>query len=279
MITKKISVIFLFLTVAALVSCTKRTETINNNYPKNFDFTAVDSFFKEYVKDGKVDYKRVKDDNALAPYIEQVKNFEPYGIEDDTERLAFWINAYNAFTIKLITNYYPVNSIMDIHGKAGQNPWDIEFIEMAGGRKFSLDEIEKEIIIPEFKEARIHYVLVCAAESCPPIIAEAYLPGNLHQLMDRQAERFLNNKNFNYLDKEDDELYLSMIFSWYGRDFRKSDGSVLSHVLKYLNNEDKNYIKEKDVDDISFLDYNWELNGFKEESTDESSTKKLNEEN
>ena len=278
MIAKKIFPAVLILFALAFASCSNKSENVDSDYPKHFDFTLVDNFFKQYVKDGKVDYEAVKKDNALTSYIEQVKNFEPYGIEDEKERLAFWVNAYNAFTIKLIADHYPVNSILDIQEKTGQSPWDIEFIEVAGGRKLSLDEIEKEIIIPEFKEARIHYVLVCAAESCPPIISQAYLPDNLFQLMDRQAERFLNDKDKNYLDKEDKELYLSMIFKWYGRDFRKADSSVINHVLKYLNEDDKNFIRQNNVDDISYLDYNWKLNGLKKDSS-ENSTAKVNEEN
>ncbi|MDQ3194532.1 MAG: DUF547 domain-containing protein [Bacteroidota bacterium] len=230
----------------------------------HYNFSEMDSFFKKYVSEGKVNYLKVKDDKALDKIINDVKSIEPYLIEDGNERLSFWINAYNIYTIKLITQYYPLNSITDIRDITGTDPWSIEFIEMAGGRKFSLDEIEKKIIIPKYKDPRVHYALVCAAESCPVIIPEAYLPEKLDVQLNRQAKIFLNDKKKNYLVKEDNELNLSRIYRWYGKDFINKDSSVINHVIQYLNNNDKNFIVENGTDDISYLEYSWELNDFKE---------------
>ncbi|MEZ4689788.1 MAG: DUF547 domain-containing protein [Ignavibacteria bacterium] len=222
----------------------------------------MDNFFKKYVSDGKVKYAEVKNDMALEKIKNDLKNFEPYAISDDKERLAFWINVYNIYTIDLITQYYPLNSILEIEERSGTNPWTMEFIEMAGGRKYSLDEIEKEIIIPKYNEPRIHYALVCAAESCPVIIAEAYTPEKLVNQFDTQAGIFLNDKSKNYLDRKDNALYLSMIYKWYGRDFIKKDSSVVDHVKKYINESDREFINLNDTKQLEYLDYSWKLNDY-----------------
>ncbi|MBK8550836.1 MAG: DUF547 domain-containing protein [Ignavibacteria bacterium] len=181
----------------------------------------MDNFFKKYVTEGKVNYSKVKEDNALDKIVIDLKDFEPYAIDDNWERLAFWINVYNIYTIKLVTDYYPIGSILEIEGISGMNPFEINFIEMKAGRKFSLDEIEKKIIIPKYNEPRIHYALVCAAESCPVIIPEAYTMEKLNEQLDRQAGIFINDKEKNFLYKMEDEVFLSMIYKWYRKDFVK----------------------------------------------------------
>ncbi|MCB0727500.1 MAG: DUF547 domain-containing protein [Ignavibacteriae bacterium] len=254
--------LILLLTVFTLTSC-KQEEIQRNILPEtHYDFTEMDNFFKKYVSDGKVKYAEVKNDMALEKIKNDLKNFEPYAISDDKERLAFWINVYNIYTIDLITQYYPLNSILEIEERSGTNPWNMEFIEMAGGRKYSLDEIEKEIIIPKYNEPRIHYALVCAAESCPVIIAEAYTPEKLVNQFDTQAGIFLNDKSKNYLDRKDNALYLSMIYKWYGRDFIKKDSSVVDHVKKYINESDREFINLNDTKQLEYLDYSWKLNDY-----------------
>jgi hypothetical protein len=254
-------ILTILLTVTLIASCNKeeiRTYTVSENV--HYDFTEMDNFFKKYVTDGKVNYSKVKEDKALDKIVEDLKNFEPYAIEDNWERLAFWINVYNVYTIKLITDYYPVESILDIEGKSGMNPFEMKFIEMKAGRKFSLDEIEKKIIIPKYDEPRIHYALVCAAESCPVIIPEAYTPEKLNEQLDRQAAVFLNDKSKNVLYRKYNEMFLSMIYKWYRRDFVKKDSSLINHVTKYINNEDKDFIIANNITKTLFLDYNWKLN-------------------
>jgi hypothetical protein len=255
--------LIILITVLALSSC-KREEVQRNILPDNihYDFSEMDNFLKNYVSDGKVKYSEVINDKALDKINNELKTFEPYSISDDKERLAFWINVYNLYTIDLITQYYPVNSILEIEEKTGTNPWNMKFIELAGGRKFSLDEIEKEIIIPKYNEPRIHYALVCAAESCPVIIAEAYTPEKLDSQFDTQAKIFINDKNKNYLNEKENVLYLSMIYKWYGRDFIKKDSSVVDHVKKYINEGDKEFINLNDTKQLEYLDYSWKLNDF-----------------
>lgn len=243
-------------------SCDKEVAKVEK-VSLHFDVTEIDNFFKKYVADGKVKYEEAKHDNALNTYIGQIKNFEPYSIEDVNERLAFWINAYNAFTIKLVLDYYPIESILDIESQTGVSPWSINFIEMAGGRKFSLDEIEKKIIIKKYKDPRIHYVLVCAAESCPVLISKAYTIENLNELFDTQASFFLNDKSKNRINSEDKTIELSTIYKWYKSDFTDKDSTVINHIKKYINETDKDFISKNNVEEINYLDYSWKLNEYK----------------
>ncbi|MBK8981593.1 MAG: DUF547 domain-containing protein [Ignavibacteria bacterium] len=259
-----------FFTLASLLliilfnSCSEKNPEPQVMTPEaKFDFTIADSFFKKYVIGGKVDYKAVIEDDALKEFIQQVKDTEPYNIEEGNERLAFWINVYNAFTIKLITDHYPLESILDIEHKANENPWSIKFIEMKGGRKFSLDEIEKEIIIPHYKDPRVHYALVCAAVSCPEIIPEAYLPAKLDNQLNTQASIFLDDQDKNYLDKKENSLHISEIYKWYASDFVNKDTTVIKHILKYINEGDKDFIVNNNTDDINYYDYSWKLNDVK----------------
>jgi Protein of unknown function, DUF547 len=257
---------FIIVSSLFVFSCNRGEvrKTVSNE-DIHYDFSEMNNFFSEYVSDGKVNYTRVKEDKALDKIISDIRNIEPYLIEDGNERLAFWINVYNIYTIELISDYYPVESILDIEQTTGMNPWKINFIEMAGGRKFSLDEIEKKIIIPKYKDPRVHYALVCAAESCPQIIPETYLPDKLDEQLQLQASIFLNNKEKNYLDKKEMELNLSMIYKWYRTDFIKKDSGIINHVLKYINEDDKEFINEKSVNDISYIDYSWKLNDNKKQ--------------
>ena len=230
---------------------------------QTFDYSNLDSVFRKYVsEDGLVDYRGVKNDNALDTYQDAVKNFDPSTLKDPNEQLAFWINAYNAFTIALIAKYYPLKSIMDIENKAGKNPWKIRFINI-NGKKYHLDEIEKDIIIPEFEEPRIHYALVCAAVSCPILRNEAYLPSKLEDQLEEQAINFLNDESKNYLDRKKKRVYVSKIFDWYSSDFENSDGTLINHLLKYMNESDKEFIINNDVSKISYLNYSWKLNDLK----------------
>lgn len=257
--------IFIFLISSLiLTSCGKKeVKTIVTSESSHYDFTQMDKFFKKYVTDGKVNYSGIKKDRALDMIVNDLKDFEPYSIDDNWERLAFWINVYNVYTIKLVTDYYPVESILDIESKSGMNPFEMKFIEMKAGRRFSLDEIEKKIIIPKYNEPRIHYALVCAAESCPVIIPEAYTPEKLDEQLDRQAKIFINDKKKNFLFREENEIFLSMIYKWYRKDFIKKDSSLTNHISKYISKEDKDFIASNNVTKTLYLDYYWKLNEFK----------------
>ncbi len=207
---------------------------------------------------GFVDYAGFKKDQAeLRKYLTLVENNAPGDKWSKEEKLAYWINAYNAFTIQLILDniQFKIKSIKDIGDKVKipfvNTPWDVKFINI-GGKKMDLNNIEHGIIRKAFNEPRIHFALVCAAKSCPPLRNEAYVASKLNQQLDDQGVDFLNDSYKNQVSAK--EAKLSNLFKWYGGDF-KDKMPIIDWVNKYAK------VKANKDATISHLDYNWELNG------------------
>ena len=206
-----------------------------------------DDFLKTYVsKSGVVNYSGMKKHEAkLDAYLTSLEKTKITTTWSRNEKLAFWINAYNAYTIKLILDNHPVKKITDLDGG---KPWDKKWIKL-DGKTLSLNNIENDIIRPVFKEPRIHFAVNCAAKSCPPILNAAFTAVTLEKQLESQTKKFVNNSQHNTLGKS--EITISKIFDWYGDDF----GDVASFVAKYANSTVKPTAK------IKFNEYNWALNG------------------
>lgn len=232
----------------------------------NFESTAEpithslwDQLLKKHVSNtGFVDYAGfAKDEKTLDQYLDLLSSNPPSKSWSANEKLAYWINAYNAFTVKLILDHADegIKSIKDIGSKVKipfvNTPWDIKFIKI-GKETLDLNNLEHGIIRKQFAEPRIHFALVCAAKSCPPLRNEAYTAQKLDKQLDDQGKRFINDKFKNQVSGN--QLKLSKIFSWYGGDFKKS-ASVIDWVNRYAQ------VKAKAGTDIAYLDYDWALNG------------------
>ncbi len=176
------------------------------------------------------------------------------------ERIAFWVNAYNAFTIRLILDHHPVPSIRSI-GWLPLAAFRERFIPMPGlrGGNVSLQEIENDVLRGPFREPRIHFALVCAATSCPELRREAYRGVDLDRQLDDQARGFLRDPSKNRVDASARKLYLSSIFEWYLGDFEGAAGTLQAYVAPYLD------AKGVDVSgyEVDYLDYDWSLNDHK----------------
>ncbi len=217
-----------------------------------------DRLLKKYVSSsGKVNYKGfINDSSALNKYLNSLRNTPP---NDKTwtksEQMAYWINAYNAFTIKLIIDNYPIGSIKDISSTIQipfvNTPWDIKFITI-GDIRMDLNQIEHGILRKKFDDPRVHMALVCASKSCPILLDQAYTPEKLDQQLTRQTKAFLVDPMRNKISEE--KLQLSMIFKWYHMDFEKNGGSVTSFINTYSTYAIKTNAK------ISYLEYDWRLN-------------------
>jgi len=158
--------------------------------------------------------------------------------------MSYWINAYNAFTVKLIVDNYPLKSITKLeNGK----PWDKKWIKL-GGKTYSLNNIENDILRPTYKDARIHFAVNCAAKSCPPLLNKAWTSRNLESNFERQAKAFINNNTYNKIGGN--EIEISKIFEWYAVDF----GNIVKYVNKYAST--KADAKAK----VKYMEYNWDLN-------------------
>ncbi|MFN0158009.1 MAG: DUF547 domain-containing protein [Bacteroidota bacterium] len=206
----------------------------------------------DHVANGAVDYSAIQTDRRFAEYLASLRRVDPFSIKNQDERLAFWINVYNAFTLKLIIDRYPVKSIRDIQ-EGGKGPWDIVWIDIAED-KYSLNQIEHQVIRKQFEEPRIHFALVCAAKSCPPLRSEAYVGKKLDKQLEDNAKKFLNDVSKNRFEKATDTLYLSELFSWYGDDFVKRYGSASNFAMTLLG------VSHSQPVAVKYLPYDWGLN-------------------
>ncbi len=217
---------------------------------------------------------------GLDAFVSSLATLDPelFGKWSDKEKIAFWINAYNALTLRVIIDNYPIkasffsalrfpqNSIRQIKGV-----WDeIQFPVM--GRNMTLDNIEHDTLRSQFDEPRIHVALVCAALGCPPLRNEPYISAKLESQLDDQARRFFKDPDKFRVDREEGQVYLSSIFTWFGGDFVKAyvsgtgfggkgetERAVLNFASKYLDRDEKSYL-EKGGYSISYLPYDRSLN-------------------
>jgi hypothetical protein len=228
-----------------------------NSFAFDQSHEAFDKALKAYTfKKGSqvsVDYKSLAENKGeLDSYLKQLEAVKKAEFSKFTtdEKLAFWINAYNAYTLKLIIKNYPVKSIKDIGGLFS-GPWDQKFIYLMG-KNMTLNEIEHGTIRKQFKEPRIHFAVNCASIGCPSLLQEVFVGSKLDAQLETATKNFLANKDKNFYDKSKNTLFMSKIFKWYGGDFKDKFGNKEQFISKYIE-----FPKNADTD---YLDYNWNLN-------------------
>lgn len=208
----------------------------------------------------KVDYAALKAspgelENYLASLTAVIpKEYETFSI---AERLTFLINAYNAFTVKLIVSNYPLKSIKGL-GSLFKSPWKKKFFQLLGEER-SLDDVEHGIIRKKFNEPRIHLALVCASKGCPGL--RAYTSSQLNHELDHVTRTFLTDPARNRWDPAANKLELSSIFKWYGDDFKKKHKTLVAFLSQYMVSDPAQQAKlAQSEPNISYLDYDWTLN-------------------
>lgn len=215
-----------------------------------------DTFFKNYVNSGLVDYSLVKENlSELNQLISQYDNSNSFA---SNEKKALLINLYNLSAIKLLADNYPVASPQAIAGF-----YDKKIIKY-NNSSISLNDLENNILRKEFKDPRLHFVLVCGALGCPPITNFAYNPNNLEEQLNSQTKLALNNDEFIKVKNADKTVFFSEIFKWYEEDFLRNNKSVIQFVNKYRSIAiDENYTTD-------YYPYNWKINDIKSalETTD-----------
>ena len=224
-------------------------------------YAAVDNsiyagLLRKYVKHGVVDYAGFKADEArLDAYLKILEKIDANTLNRN-EQFAFYINAYNAWTVKLILSGYPgIKSIKDL-GSVFKSPWEKK-IARINGDLLTLDNIEHDILRPRFKDPRVHFAINCASKGCPPLLAEPYRGDDLDRQLDGVTSAFLNDPNRNRF--EGDTLYVSRIFKWFKEDFNKD---IVGFFLKYAKDDLKTELTaKKDSVKTKYLDYDWSLNG------------------
>ena len=234
--------------------------------PSAVDHSTYTDLLQTYVDGaGMVDYAALKADHdaALAPYLRRLAETDPSNL-DEQERLAFWVNAYNALTLKLIVDHYPVETIRSITPAGGptvprlNDPWHVKVGEV-GGQTRTLDEIEHDIIRARFDEPRIHFALVCAAISCPRLRREAFVGNRLDAQLDDQARTFLHMDGKNAIPADDETIRLSRIFKWFEGDFGADTDAVQRYLAPYFDGTVQQKLRNAAYA-VDYLDYDWALN-------------------
>lgn len=213
---------------------------------QNFNHSPWNSLLKKHVSnDGHVNYKTFKTDyKALGNYIKSLSAHTPQDSWTKEEKLAYWINAYNALTIDLILRHYPIKSIKDI-----KNPWSQRLWRL-GKTWYNLNDIEHEIL-RKMDEPSIHFAIVCASVSCPKLSNEAFTSKNLEHQLTKATKDFLSDKTKNSISEG--SIKISKIFQWFAKDF-KQNGDLIDFLNRYLDIKISQKVK------IGYKDYNWNLN-------------------
>lgn len=245
----------LALLIIPLISCANSNKEIPDlAYGKNFygdvqttmNHSKWNALLQKHVSNkGSVDYKGFqKDAVELKSYLDQLTKNVPAKSWTKNAVLAYWINTYNAFTVKLILDNYPTKSIKNIG-----DPWGKKFFTL-GTKKYSLEEVEHEIL-RKMNEPRIHFAINCASFSCPNLLNEAYKSETLDKQLTDATKSFIADKTKNTITK--DKLVISKIFDWFSGDFKKK-GSIIDFLNQY------SAVKINPQAKISYKEYNWNLN-------------------
>ena len=226
---------------------------------------VFDGLLRSSVTDGHVDYGCFgRHEEQLDRYLATLAETDPRALPS-AEALALWINAYNAFTVKLILSRYPdLESINDIPRRWKRRDW------LVGGERYSLDHIEHEILRKEFEEPRIHFAIVCASKSCPDLAPEAYVADRLDAQLTSAARNFLADPDKGLRTQREDRgsrgyryrILLSSIFKWFRKDFGSHNTELLDFLELYVSPMDRVFLEEhRDELSIRFMSYDWSLNG------------------
>jgi hypothetical protein len=232
-----------------------------------FDFSEWDALLKKYVEPDVIDgislstvaYGKLRLDPVFHQLQSKLRLFSPSKLRTHQEKLAFWINVYNIFAVKIVTDNYPLKSIKKAGGLF-KSVWKIK-VGTVGGEKYNLDEIEHGIL-RKMRDPRIHTAIVCASISCPNLSKNAYKSEKINEQLDTQMRDFLANpKKGMKIDnnQQPKKILLSPIFDWFSEDF-KSSGGVRNFIMPYVPIEYRHALENTQYP-ISYMDYNWSING------------------
>ena len=227
-----------FICMLSFVAIQAQTSIFDSLLQKNVD------------KTGRVDYQSLKNNETLLDnYLAYIQNNEPTKNWSSNKKKAFWINTYNAYTIKIILNNYPLKSIRDIKID-GKTAWKIPFVKV-GQKRYTLDQIEHKILRKKFNDPRIHVGINCASVSCPRLWNFAFTEDNIASSLDNLMKVFINDTTRNKISKNN--VALSEIFNWFSKDFIKN-GTIINYLNTYAA------IKISEKASIKYLTYDWSLN-------------------
>ena len=225
------------------------TIALTNVYAQTSEFNSL--LQSHVTETGFVDYKSLKKNEAkLDAYLGYLNSTSPAKDWSADKEKAFWINVYNAYTLKIILDNYPLKSITNINND-GKTAWKTSFVK-AGGKTYTLDHVEHEILRKKFKDPRIHVGVNCASGSCPKLGNMAFTEANIDSELERLMKEFINDSSRNKLSAK--KVEISEIFNWFKGDFT-ANGSVIDYINKYADSPVNKKAK------IKYLTYDWSLNG------------------
>ena len=274
-----------FLLLAAgflwLAGCTEAPPP--STVPFDHEHRLLDQVLQKHVENGLVNYRALQaDPETLDRYLQALAGVDPKAYENWTRprKLAFWINAYNAYTLRVILDHYPVtrsifadplrrhpaDSIRQIPGVWGWRKWPVM------GGKFTLDQMEHSILRQELKEPRIHFVIVCASIGCPLLESRAFDAEHLEARLDQAAVNYLYHGRRVQIDRAGNAVRLPQIMNWFAEDFvpdpqtagfferypREAIGP-LAWVYRYANAADREFMRQGKFE-LVYLEYDWALN-------------------
>ena len=247
-----------FVTSSAWVGCSTVPHSFNPEQPiaaQDFSDTDFAQVLRAHVKDGWVDYGAIAHDQRFSDYLRQLDRLDPNRLPTPEDRLAFWINAYNAFAIKGILDGYSPRTLF------GRYRYFIGQSYRVGGVTINLYDLEHKLLIPEFREPRLHFAIVCASMSCPKLQFHVYTGNQLEAQLEESTKAFMKDPTKNRFDRERKIANLSMIFQWFEEDFVAHSGSLMNYVKHYLIEPGLARELETTPYAVQFLEYDWRLNG------------------
>jgi len=235
----------------------------NQNDSQSIDHTSWNRFLNRYVQPhssgvNRIAYGRISDLGKanLQGYINRLAR-TPISQFNRPEQLAYWINLYNALTVKVVLDHYPIESIRDIKsGLFSSGPWGKELVTIEG-EALTLDDVEHRILRPIWKDPRIHYAVNCAAVGCPNLQPVAFTATSVDGLLDQAAAQYINHPRAVMVNGR--KLVVSSIYVWFQADFGDSDEEVIQHLRQYANPDLSKRLAT--AVKISGDRYDWTLNG------------------
>jgi hypothetical protein len=226
--------------------------TCSNAQSVEFDHSIFDVLLKEYVDEsGMVNYPAFINNKKFVTYLKAIENADVSGFTKE-EKLAFYINAYNATVIKNVIDHLPINSPMDVDGFFSKIKHTI------AGKEITLDELEHQYAL-KIEPVLSHFGLVCAAVSCPKLIRTIYKGESVIKQLEENGRIYFNDSDKNRLDKENNILYLSEIFKWFKDSFVKKYGSLKETAIHFMNDDNRDFLMNKEAS-VKYFKYNWKLN-------------------
>ena len=226
--------------------------TCSNAQSNKFDHSIFDNLLKEFVDEsGMVKYDAFKNNNEFNEYITAIESADLSAFTNE-DKLAFYINAYNATVIKNVIDHLPINSPMDVDGFFNKIKHTI------AGKEITLDELEHKYAL-KIEPVLSHFGLVCAAFSCPKLIRRVYDGESVINQLEENGRIYFKDLDKNRLDRENKTLYLSEIFKWFKDGFVKKYGSLKETAIHFMNDDNRAFIINNEVS-VKYLKYNWKLN-------------------